>query len=315
MRHQLLARALPEGHPPVMGPHHGKRAQGMDPHHGKRAHGMDPHHGSQAPKNPFHEDGAGNDKAAGHDHQSMHAMPAPVQSFHDAFAAAWHLESDDERKKAACAEIATWKQLAAPVKAHKLEGATAAAYASAAEDLGKKLNVVGFACNRKKGDVQGALGSFISLQTQYLFDERLALVIGLETAHQFRDAQIVGADALEGRQEPVQDVESAAKISGAVDGDHVTWRGDHTYQPGLAACVGAGRAGIGLGEIEAHRAQADFLDHLEKGLGKLASLLLRSPHQVEGKARCRFFPNTRQAAQALHEALNRIGPPARSAGP
>src|SRR5690606_29215742 len=59
------------------------------------------------------------------------------------------------------------------------------------------------------GDVHGGCLAFdgcIGGDDDFV-DDGLATVVGLEAAHQFRDAQIVGAYALEGRQESVQNME------------------------------------------------------------------------------------------------------------
>lgn len=150
--------ALPEGHPPVghgMNPHHGMGAKGMDPHHGMKGHGMDAKEGAGDTSNPIAGGGEGHEQDA--EHQAMENLPAPVQLFHDSFAAVWHLEGDDERRSKACAEVTSWKKLAAGVKAHRLVGAGTAAYASASTDLVPKTNAIGTACKRKSGDVQAAL--------------------------------------------------------------------------------------------------------------------------------------------------------------
>jgi hypothetical protein len=150
--------------------HHGKKGHGSMPKgHGMKSHGPMPkghppvghppagHHAGgkgNVTENPFHK-GDGADKHKGeHAHNDHKAnLPPAIVAFHDSFAAAWHKDSDETRKAAACGQVGEWKKLALAVK--KVSGGPV--LAAATKELQKQTLGVATSCTRKNGDVQAAL--------------------------------------------------------------------------------------------------------------------------------------------------------------
>ena len=104
----------------------------------------------------------------------------------------------------------------------------------------------------------------------------IATVARPRRAQQLADAQIVGADAVERREHAVQHVVAAAKAAGALDREQIGRRGDHADEARVAARVAAQRARILLGEVHAHRAEADLLLDLDERLRQLARVARRA---------------------------------------
>ena len=179
-RVRVERRIMKQGHPQMGMKGHG--AKGMKGHgakghgmkgHGMKGHGAKGHHGEQcqghhgkganelpAGHPPLEGHAAGHHGSKGHGagHEAGHEMkkmPAEIMAFHDSFGAAWHLETDDARRTAACAQVGEWKKLTQAVK--KLQGGPV--FAAATKDLHLKTAAVGGVCNRKNGDVQAALVS------------------------------------------------------------------------------------------------------------------------------------------------------------
>ena len=127
-----------------------------------------------------------------------------------------------------------------------------------------------------------------------------------EPADQLGDAQVVGTDALERRQQAVQHVVAAAEVPAAIDRDQVRRRRDHADRVGLAPRVAAQRARIVLGHVHADRAQPDLVGDIEQRLREIADLLAVAAHQVKREPRRGLLADAR-AARASSWTSRRIG--------
>jgi hypothetical protein len=82
---------------------------------------------------------------------------------------------------------------------------------------------------------------------------------------------------------------AAAVLEGALD-RHGVERLLDDEDPVLARFVGADRAWVDVGRVEADRAEGDALLHLEDGLGEADGVVLRRLQDVVGKSRGGFGP-------------------------
>jgi len=122
--------------------------------------------------------------------------------------------------------------------------------------------------------------------------------LAVEPADQLGDADVIGPDALERRQQPVEHVVAALEVAPPVDRDQVRRGGDHADHLGLAARVAAHRARVGLGHLHADRAQPDLVGDVEQRLREVAGLLATvrtaAPDQVKRQARRGLLPDPGQ---------------------
>jgi hypothetical protein len=75
----------------------------------------------------------------------------------------------------------------------------------------------------------------------------------------------------------------------------------------LSRFIGAQRAGIDVGCVEADGTQGDPLLHFENRLGEADRVILRRLQDMVGEPGGRFWPDARQARELVDEPADRLG--------
>src|SRR5699024_162083 len=114
-------------------------------------------------------------------------------------------------------------------------------------------------------------------------DGLLDFAIG-QAAHQFADAQVIGADAVDRIDRPAEHVVPPAEFPGALDGHHILGLLHDAQQAGVAARVAADAA-LGLfGDVAADLAEPHAGLHLGQCGGQALDLFGIGAEDVEGNA-------------------------------
>ena len=115
-------------------------------------------------------------------------------------------------------------------------------------------------------------------------------------------AQMLGSDAVEGRERAVQDVEDAVPGAGLFDGADIGWLLDDAHQALIAGGAGAVEAGIDVGDVVADGTEAEALFDVADCGGKSYSILVIGAQDVKGEALRGFVADAGQLAQLFDEA-------------
>ncbi len=105
----------------------------------------------------------------------------------------------------------------------------------------------------------------------------------------------------------MEHVVAAAKLTGALDGEHVERFLDHADPSGVAAGIGAdvARVDAGLGDVAAHAAVRDLLLDGDERRGEGARVIGRGTKDVVREALRRLGPHPRKLAELLDQAGDR----------
>ena len=110
-----------------------------------------------------------------------------------------------------------------------------------------------------------------------------------------------------GLMAPEQHVVAAVELAGLLDRDDVAGVLDHAQHRGVAPVVGADRAQLALGHVEAALAEPDPRLRLGDGPGQPLGVLGGQLQEVEGDALGRLRPDAGQAAELVDQRLDRRG--------
>ena len=133
-----------------------------------------------------------------------------------------------------------------------------------------------------------------------------ALVV--EAAEQLLDPELVGPDALDRADRALQHVVAAPELAGLLDGHDVAGLLDHADHGGVAARVGADRALVALGDVEAPGAERDLVLDLDDGRGQAQGVVARAASA--GGRRCAgptSGPTPGQPPELVDQVLDRTG--------
>lgn len=99
------------------------------------------------------------------------------------------------------------------------------------------------------------------------------------------ERQLVGSDAIHGREGAVQHVVQPVILAAALQGQHISGLLDHADEAAVAQGIRADRARLlaGIHDVQADRAGGEAAFRLEDRLGKVTDLVLRLAEQVEGE--------------------------------
>ena len=137
---------------------------------------------------------------------------------------------------------------------------------------------------------------------------------------QLAHPELLGTDALDGVQRPLQDVVATGELARLLHRDDVPGVLHHADHGGVATVVEADGALAALGHVEAPGAQGDPLLHGDDGLGQPQRVLGGHLQQVEGDPLRRLRPDAGQPTHLVDEGLERpvedghLAPPPRRRG-
>ena len=117
---------------------------------------------------------------------------------------------------------------------------------------------------------------------------------GLDTLLEAVHLDVTGANAVHGRNQAAQDVVEPLVLVGVLDTHHVLDILDNTDGRGVARGVAADGTDLGLADVVAHAAVADFTAQLDNRLTEIDGFLLVLLEQVQHKAERRLAPDARQ---------------------
>ena len=154
------------------------------------------------------------------------------------------------------------------------------------------------------GHVGDVPGGGIPLDGGVGGEDQLLDLLLLEAALQDIEPQLLGADAVKGRQVPHQHEVTAGELAGLLDGGHVRRALHHAEQAVLLALgIGADLAAIVLGKGAAVAAMTDFGERpIEQG-GQTQAAAALALQQGERHALGRFRAHARQDLQRLHHLI------------
>ena len=127
----------------------------------------------------------------------------------------------------------------------------------------------------------------------------------LHPPQQLGDPQVLGVDAVDGRQGPPEHVVEAAELVRALERDDVARLLDDAHERPVAALVLADPAARPLGQVEADLAEPDALLDLPDRGDERDCLVVLDSEQVEGQSLCRALADAREPAQLGDQALDR----------
>src|SRR2546429_9708503 len=113
----------------------------------------------------------------------------------------------------------------------------------------------------------------------------------LEPYQEFLDLEVVGADAVEGRESTEQHVVAPTVLACPLHRQEVVRFLDDTEQLRVARGIGADPAGILIGDVEAGATGHDPVLHREERFGELAHLLDGALEQEEREPLGRLRPD------------------------
>src|SRR5262249_25572928 len=116
-----------------------------------------------------------------------------------------------------------------------------------------------------------------------------------------RDAKLVGSHALQGVEGAVEHVVAPLVVAGLLDRDEVVGRFHHAHEPPARRGVGAGRAGLLVGDRVADSARPDAVQEGGHGLREARGFLAGSPQQVEGDPLRGLRPDARELSELVHQ--------------
>ena len=116
--------------------------------------------------------------------------------------------------------------------------------------------------------------------------------------------KMLRTDATDGRKCPVEDVVEAPKLPRALDGPEILGLLDDTENRPIPRVVGAGPAGIDIGQVEALRALAHPLRHGLECRREPEDVGGGPAQEMEGEALSRALADARKAAQLVNQRLN-----------
>ena len=138
-------------------------------------------------------------------------------------------------------------------------------------------------------------------------DDDFLDVAAPEAVDELLDFELLGAAALEGGERAAEDLVHAAVGAGFFDGENIVRFLD--YADGGLVAVGsrAIETGIGVGDVGADRALADFFLGVANGVGQGESILGSAAQEMESEALGRFLANSGKMLQFIDETFNRTG--------
>jgi hypothetical protein len=152
--------------------------------------------------------------------------------------------------------------------------------AAGGEALGDAGNADASVCESLGQIVTGGVAFDIGGEREDdLFDALLR-----DALRELGDAQVLGTDAVERGEFTAEDVKVAAEAAGLFDGENIYGFLDDAEQRGIAARVGADRAGLAFGEAAAVRAELNCAAGACQGFSKIAGEFGRRLNEVEGDA-------------------------------
>ncbi len=131
--------------------------------------------------------------------------------------------------------------------------------------------------------------------------------LGLDADEQLADLQLLGSDSLERAHRPEQHVVAAVELAGALDGDDVARLLDDAHDPWVAPVVGAERAELGVGDVEAAGTEADPCLGFADRPGQAGDIVAGDLEQVEGDPLRRLRADAGQPAELVDQRLDRRG--------
>src|SRR5437870_2197958 len=144
--------------------------------------------------------------------------------------------------------------------------------------------------------------------------DHLARLATLEPYQEFLDLEVVGADAVEGREGAEQHVVAPTVLARPLHRQEVVRFLDDAEQLRVARGIGADPAGILIGDVEAGATGHDPVLHREERFGELAHLLDGALEQEEREPLGRLRPDAGEPLQRLDEPRDRFRV-VRQAGP
>ena len=125
---------------------------------------------------------------------------------------------------------------------------------------------------------------------------------GSEAGEEAGDAELLRADAADGRERAVEDVVDAVVAARLLDGGDVGGLFEDADGVLVAGGAGAVDAGIDVGDVVADGAEAELFAQDEDGVGKGAGVVVGAAQKVEGEALGGFGADAGELAQLVDEA-------------
>src|SRR2546428_2190429 len=136
--------------------------------------------------------------------------------------------------------------------------------------------------------------------------DHLARLATLEPYQEFLDLEVVGADAVEGREGAEQHVVAPTVLARPLHRQEVVRLLDDAEQLRVARGIGADPAGILIGDVEAGATGDDPVLHREERFRELAHLLDWALEQEEREPLSRLRPDAGQPLQRPDQPRNRF---------
>ena len=124
----------------------------------------------------------------------------------------------------------------------------------------------------------------------------------LEPLDQALDFELIGTNALQRRERAAEHVVEAAELARLLDGLNVRGLFHDANDCAVARGAGAEVARIGVRDVVADRALADFFLGFADRVGKRERLLAVHAQQIECEALRRLLPDSRQALQFIDQS-------------
>jgi hypothetical protein len=135
-------------------------------------------------------------------------------------------------------------------------------------------------------------------------EDDLADAVPLHAAQELVDAQVLGLDAVERRERAAEHVVEAAVLVRPLERDEVDRLLDDADRRVVAACVGADRAQLVLGQVAALGAEADALLHVLDRLRERERLVPRPREEVEREPLRRALADAGQLRELGDEVVH-----------
>ncbi len=128
-----------------------------------------------------------------------------------------------------------------------------------------------------------------------------------EARQQIGDAELVGADAVQGRERAVKDVIDTVEMTRLFDGGNVCRFLDHTDQFLVARRTGAVFARVNVGNVVADGAEMEIGFDVAYGGGKGFRIVFARTEDVEGEPLRALAADSRQLFEFVDEPGHRLG--------
>ena len=144
----------------------------------------------------------------------------------------------------------------------------------------------------------------LTLQARISGEDHLADLMCPDATHKVVYVKVLGANAIERREPPSEDVVEPAKFPRALDGADIGCFLDDTEEGRIATRIAADGAQLTFGEVEALGAGMDALTQRREGVCEPTTLFRGLPEQVIRESKGRLATDTRELRELGRESVD-----------